>query len=161
MIDHRRAQSRRAYTLPGWFFVLTTVLSIAGFALAGWILVANPFAHGPSEAPTAAPTATAKPIPTPTPEPEPQRDGISIEVYNASTTVGIAKRAGEVAAELGWTVAKVENWTYGASQNAVYFPKGHRDEAVTLADDLKIELVQPTKEGMSADNLTVILITEP
>jgi hypothetical protein len=159
MIDHRRAQSRRAYTLPGWFFVLTTVLSILGFALAGWILVANPFAQTPQATPTVAPTATAEP--TPTPEPEPQRDGISIEVFNASTTPGIAKRAGEVAAELGWTVAKVENWTYGASQNAVYFPKGHRDEAATLADDLKIDLVQPAKTGMSSENLTVILITEP
>jgi len=43
----------------------------------------------------------------------------------------------------------------------VYFPQGHRDEAVTLADDLKIDLVQPAKKGMSTDNLTVILITEP
>lgn len=159
MIDHRRAQSRRAYTLPSWFFVLTTALSIAGFVLAGWILVANPFAVDPQAAPTPTPTPTvAEPTPTPTPV---SRDGIDIEVFNASTTVGIAKRAGEEAAELGWTVARVENWTYGASQNAVYFPKGHRDEAVTLADDLKIDLVQPAKEGMSADNLTVILITEP
>jgi hypothetical protein len=158
MIDHRRAQSRRAYTLPGWFFLLTTVLSIAGFALAGWMLVANPFASSPSAAPTPAPTVTVEP--TPTPEPV-SRDGIGIEVYNASTTPGIAKRAGESAAELGWTVDKVENWTYGASQNAVYFPKGHRDEAETLADDMKVDLVQPAKSGMSTENLTVILITEP
>jgi hypothetical protein len=159
MIDHRRAQSRRAYTLPGWFFVLTTVLSVAGFVLAGWILVANPFASTSQVASAPTPTPTvAKPTPTPTPV---SRDGIGIEVYNASTTPGIAKRAGETAADLGWTVDKVENWTYGASQNAVYFPKGHRDEAVTLADDLKIELVQPAKDGMSTDNLTVILIIEP
>jgi hypothetical protein len=157
MIDHRRAQSRRAYTLPGWFFLLTTVLSIAGFALAGWILVANPFVPGPQAAPTPPPTVTV----TPTPAPEPVRDGIAIEVYNASTTPGIAKRAGEYAAQLGWTVDKVQNWTYGASQNAVYFPKGHRDDAETLAKDLKIDLVQPAKSGMSDENLTVILITEP
>jgi hypothetical protein len=62
---------------------------------------------------------------------------------------------------LGWTVDKVQNWTYGASQNAVYFPKGHRDDAETLAKDLKIDLVQPAKSGMSDENLTVILITEP
>ena len=84
-----------------------------------------------------------------------------MSAINASTTVGIAKRAGDKATELGWTVDKVQNWTYGASQNAVYFPKGHRDDAVTLADDLKVELVQPAKDGMSTDSLTVILITEP
>jgi hypothetical protein len=160
MIDHRRAQSRRAYTLPGWFFVLTTILSIAGFVLAGWILLAKPSALTPQAAPPVpTPTSTvAEPIPTRTPV---SRDGIGVEVFNASTTVGIAKRAGDEAEKLGWTVDKVENWTYGAAQNAVYFPKGHRDEAVTLADDLKIELVQPAKDGMSTDNLTVILITEP
>jgi hypothetical protein len=159
MIDHRRAQSRRAYTLPGWFFVLTTALSLIGFVLAAWILVANPFRSTPTAAPTAVPTPT---VTTASPTPEPvRRDGIGIEVFNASTTPGIAKKAGEVAKGLGWTVEKVENWTYGASQNAVYFPKGHRDEAVTLADDLKIDLVQPAKSGMSTDNLTVILITEP
>jgi hypothetical protein len=159
MIDHRRAQSRRAYTLPGWFFVLTTVLSIAGFVLAGWILVANPFASTPQAAPAPTPTpAVTKPTPTPTPV---SRDGIGIEVFNASTTPGIALRSSETAADLGWTVDKVANWTYGASQNAVYFPKGHRDEAVTLAEDLKVELVQPAKDGMSTDSLTVILITEP
>ena len=145
--------------MPGWFFALTTVLSIVGFVLAGWILLANPFAAAPQAEPTPTPTPTVtKPTPTPTPV---SRDGIGIEVFNASTTVGIAKRAGDTATKLGWTVDKVENWTYGASQNAVYFPKGHRDEAVTLADDLKIDLVQPAKDGMSTDSLTVILITEP
>jgi hypothetical protein len=159
MIDHRRAQSRRAYSLPGWFFLLTTVLSVLGFALAGWILVANPF--DPANRPVVAPTpTTAAPTPTPTPV-EVDRDSIGIEVFNASTTPGIAKRAGEAATELGWKVEKVENWTYGAAQNAVYFPKGHREQAETLADDLKIDLIRPTKPGMSSDNLTVILITEP
>lgn len=159
MIDHRRAQSRRAYTLPGWFFVLTTALSLLGFVLAAWVLVATPFRSTPQAAPTVVPTPMATTA-SPTPEPV-RRDSIGIEVFNASTTPGIAKKAGEVAAGLGWTVDKVENWTYGASQNAVYFPKGHRDEAVTLADDLKIDLVQPAKSGMSTDSLTVILITEP
>jgi len=159
MIDHRRAQSRRAYSLPGWFFLLTTVLSVLGFILAGWILLANPFDAGkqspePSVVPTAAP-------PTASATPEVDRDAIGIEVFNASTTPGIAKHAGETATKLGWTVDKVENWTYGAAQNAVYFPKGHRKDAQTLADDLKIDLIRPTKPGMSTDNLTVILITEP
>jgi len=160
MIDHRRAQSRRAYSLPGWFFLLTTVLSVLGFILAGWILVADPFDPAKlSPEPSAAPTAVT-PTPSATPAPV-DRDGIGIEVFNASTTPGIAKRAGETAKELGWTVDKVENWTYGAAQNAVYFPKGHRKDAQTLADDLKIDLIRPTKPGMSTDNLTVILITEP
>lgn len=159
MIDHRRAQSRRAYSLPGWFFVLTTTLSVLGFALAGWILVANPFDSFANPG-IAAPTPTAA-APTPSPTPEVKRDGIAIEVYNASTTAGIAKNAGETATKLGWTVDKVENWTYGAAQNAVYFPPGHRTDAQTLADDLKIDLIRPAKSGMSTDNLTVILITEP
>jgi hypothetical protein len=160
MIDHRRAQSRRAYSLPGWFFLLTTALSVLGFALAGWILVANPFDAAKNPV-VAQPTPTAA-VPTPTPtQVEVDRDGIGIEVFNASTTPGIAKRAGEEAKELGWTVDKVENWTYGAAQNAVYFPDGHRKDAQALADDLKIDLIRPAKSGMSSDNLTVILITEP
>ena len=158
MIDHRRAQSRRAYSLPGWFFVLTTILSVLGFALAGWVLVADPFPLTSQAAPVPTATPTVKPSPTPKPV---KRDGIAIEVYNASTTPGLAKTAGEVADGLGWKVDKVDNWTYGAAQNAVYFPPGHRTDAQTLADDLKIDLVRPAKSGMSTDDLTVILITAP
>jgi hypothetical protein len=174
MVDHRGTQSQRAYQLPGWFFVLTVVLSALTFAVVGWVFLADRFdpMHG-------APQATASPSVSTT-EAEPssttagptssgtageaddgERHGIDVVVLNASGKPGLAADVADVAKKAGWTVGEIGNWIYPAVINAVYYPEGHQQEAELLADDVGIDSVRPARSGMSADDLTVLLVYSP
>jgi len=176
MIDHRRTPSQRAYQLPSWFFVLTTVLSVLAFAAVGWVLLADRF-DPTRDAPQAAPspsmsTTQAEPSPTsarPTSSASAgheagdggERSGIEVVVLNASNKPGLAADVADAAKKAGWTVGDVGNWIYPAAVNAVYYPEGHRTEAELLADDVGVESVRPTRSGMSSDALTVLLVYSP
>jgi len=167
MVDHRRTPSQRAYRLPGWFFVLTGVLSVAGFALAGWVLIANPFAHGGGQFnATAAPTPSVVRTSTATPKPSARpkdhtREGVEVLVLNATHKQGLAADVADTAKHAGWKVAKVGNWPYPAAQNAVFYPEGRKSEGELLGKDLSIKSVRPARPGMSTDQLTVILLYVP
>ena len=65
MIDHRRTPSQRAYQLPGWFFVLTVLLSVVALGAVGWVFVGDRLDRS-----AAAPEASAS-GPARAPEPEP------------------------------------------------------------------------------------------
>ncbi len=178
MVDHRRTLGRKAYVLPGWFLSLTAAACVAGLIGLGWVVF---FTDGDSDAGAAAstatptPTVTPTPSPTPTPTPTPSespspspdpkpkvsRDDIAVSVLNATRTVNLAQRVAGRVTDAGWTVAAVANWRYGASQTAVYFPRGNRPEARLLAKDLGIDAVLPATNGMRSDRLTVILLGLP
>jgi len=175
MTDHRRTPSQRAYQLPSWFFVLTAALSLLAFVAVGWVLLADRFDPTPR-----GPQATASPS-VPTTEPEPsltkvrptssaaaadgdddgRRSGIDVVVLNASETPGLAADIADAAREAGWTVDEIGDWIYPAHINAVYYPEGHQSEAELLADDVGIDGVRPARSGMSADDLTVLLVYSP
>jgi len=176
MIDHRRTPSQRAYQLPGWFFVLTAVLSVLAFAAVGWVFLADPFAplRGAPQATASSSASTTEAGPSPTGAratsgapagkqavDDGERSGIDIVVLNASGKPGLAADVADAAEKAGWTVGEVGNWIYPAAVNAVYYPEGHQSEAVLLAKDIDIESVRPTRSGMSADDLTVLLVYSP
>ncbi len=175
MIDHRRTPSQRAYQLPGWFFVLTAVLSVVAFVVVGWVFLADrvDLTRGVPQA-TASPSASvAEPAPTPTDarpaasapageeRDDGERSGIDVVVLNASGTPGLARDVADVAKKAGWTIGEVGNWVYPAAVNAVYYPEGHQQEAELLADDVGIESVRAARSGMSTDELTVLLVYSP
>jgi len=176
MVDHRRTPSQRAYQLPGWFFVLTAVLSVGAFAVVGWVFLADrvDLTEGAPKA-TASPTVAAtEPAPSPTEarptadaragdggQDEGERSGIDVVMLNASEKPGLARDVAAVAKKAGWTVSEVGNWIYPAAVNAVYYPEGHQDEAELLADDVGIDSVRPARSGMSTDALTVLLLYSP
>jgi hypothetical protein len=178
MIDHRRTPSQRAYQLPGWFFVLTAVLSVFALAAVGWVFLADPFdpLRGASQD-TASPSpsaSTAEAGPSPTAaratsgapaggqsDNDGERSSIDVVVLNASGKPGLAADVADAAEKAGWTVAEVGNWIYPAAVNAVYYPEGHQTEAELLAKDVEIESVRPTRSGMSTDDLTVLLVYSP
>jgi hypothetical protein len=164
MVDHRRTPSQRAYRLPGWFFVLTGVLSVVGIAAAGWVLVGEPFPSSKVQ-PTAAPRPTPTTEPTSTPKPtasaDHRRDGIKVLVLNATRKPGLAAGVADKAKKAGWKVADIGNWPYPAAQNAVFYPDGHEAEGALLGEDLSIKSVRPNRPGMSTDQLTVILLYTP
>ena len=82
-------------------------------------------------------------------------------VLNATTKAGLAADVADTADKAGWKIAKIGNWPYPAAQNAVYYPEGHQSEGELLGDDLSIKSVRPVRPGMSADQLTVILLNVP
>ncbi|MFL6089490.1 MAG: LytR C-terminal domain-containing protein [Aeromicrobium sp.] len=176
MVDHRKTPRTRAYRLPGWFFIVAGVLSLLGLAVAGWVLVADPFGGAPSATtPTAPPTSAAPKSPTPTPVETTStsdeasdsdrakpggRDGIKVVVLNATSKPGLAAQFADMAEKAGWAV-ETGNWPYPAAQNAVFYPEGHQAEAELLGDDLAIKSVRPIRPGMNVDQLTVIVLTAP
>lgn len=168
-------QSQRAYQLPSWFFVLAAVLSILAFVAVGWVFLGDRFDQSGGPQATASAPATAserEPEPEPTPttsEPtstrddagEGRRSGIDVVVLNASERPGLAADVADAAREAGWTVADVGNWIYPAHINAVYYPEGRQSEAQLLAEDVDIAGVRPARPGMSADDLTILLVGSP
>ena len=176
MVDHRRTPSQRVYQLPGWFFVLTAVLSVLAFATVGWVFLDDSF-----DPMRGAPQATVYPSASAT-EAEPrstrtqptssatageragddsERSGIDVVVLNASKKPGLAADVADTAKKAGWTVGDIGDWIYPAVINAVYYPAGHQPEAELLADDVGIDSVRPARSGMSADELTVLLVYSP
>jgi hypothetical protein len=166
MIDHRRTPSQRVYQLPGWFFVLTAVLSVLALAYAGWAYFSYPRGAATMEA--TGPSMSTSPTITPTQQStsspradDSERPGIDVVVLNASGEPGLAADVADTAKKAGWTVDEIGNWIYPAVINAVYYPQGHQSEAELLADDVGIESVRPARSGMSTDDLTVLLVYSP
>ena len=176
MVDHRRAPSQRAYQLPGWFFVLTTVCSLAAFAAVGWFFLgdrvdltsrAPQAATSPSLSAGESEPSPSAAVPTPSPSAkqpggaDDQRPDTNVVVLNASKEPGLAATVAKTAEKAGWNVAEVGNWIYPAVVNAVYYPPGLQSEAEILADDVDVESVRPARSGMSTDELTVLLVYSP
>jgi len=174
MVDHRGTSSQRAYQLPGWFFVLTVVLSVFAFVVVGWVLLSErvdlpdgvPQAGGSPSVTEPAPSPTDVRPTSSAPEPDEgvddgERSGIDVVVLNASGTPGLARDVADVAKKAGWTVGEVGNWVYPAAVNAVYYPEGHQQEAELLADDVGVDSVRAARSGMSTDELTVLLVYSP
>jgi hypothetical protein len=90
-----------------------------------------------------------------------ERPAIGVDVLNASKKQGLAARVADDAREAGWSVSRTDNWRYGASHNAVYYPAGSEDAAQQLARDLDIESVEPATDAMADDKLTVLLVERP
>ena len=165
--DHRRTPSQRVYQLPGWFFVLTAVLSVLAFATVGWVFVADRFTPmrgapqatvSPSVSSTEAEPSSTRAQPTSSATAkehagdDSERSGIDVVVLNASGKPGLAADVADTAKKAGWTVGEIGNWIY---------PAGHQPEAELLADDVGIDSVRPARSGMSADELTVLLVYSP
>jgi hypothetical protein len=166
MTDHRRTPSQRVYQLPGWFFVLTAVLSVLALAYAGWAFFSYP--RGAVTMQETGPSVSTSPTVTPTRQSTSspgadhgERAGIDVVVLNASEKPGLAAGVADAAKKAGWTVDELGDWIYPAVINAVYYPEGHQSEAELLADDVGIESVRPARPGMSADDLTVLLVYSP
>jgi hypothetical protein len=169
MVDHRRTPSQRAYQLPGWFFVLTVVLSVLAFVVVGWVFLADrtDLTREVPQATASPPTSAIEPVPRPTstgPDEEGgegERSGIDVVMLNASRTPGLARDVADFAKKAGWTVSEIGDWIYPAAVNAVYYPEGHQEDAELLADDVGVDSVRPARPGMSTDELTVLLLYSP
>lgn len=104
-------------------------------------------------------SSTATDEPTREPKPPIQKDQVGVNVYNNTTTAGLA---GEVLAkvdEIGWNGLIADNWYGSVPATTVYYPEGMKREGRQLALDLGVQRVLPADvdSDMSTENLTVIL----
>lgn len=112
--------------------------------------------------PTATATATARPTMTmtKTAQPKPVGPRPAVEIYNNTTTRGLAERVGDRARAAGWRVAGVDNWRGKVATSTVYYPLGWRDFATALAADIGVGRVKEALDNMKTDRLTVILTND-
>lgn len=99
-------------------------------------------------------------VPDPDVDTTPVERTAGVAVYNQSGIAGLAARTGQETTELGWTVTATSNWQGGVSQNTVYYSDGLYEQAILLAMDLGIEVVEVATAGMRPGQLTVILATD-
>lgn len=136
---------------------LACALGLVGavWSLTGGSTPTRAAAPSPPVATSAPPTAAPSQPAEPTPEPRPD---IAVEILNASEKPGLAATTAKEAEKAGWKVARVGNWVYGASHEAVYYPDGQKEAATMLAEDLDIDSVEPAKQGMASSELTVLVL---
>lgn len=188
MSDHRRTVTRRAFVLPSWALVASTVLVLLGAAWLGWLVVdgddtaavaaptsspstspspspspsSSPGASASaSPSPTPTPSATASPSPSPTPTrttPPVDRAAVPVSVLNATRTPGLARSVGATVTARGWTLAGIGNWRGYVPASTVYYPAGREAQARQLAADLGVSAVAPAPAGINQQRLTLIVV---
>lgn len=105
---------------------------------------------------TPAPSYSASATPTPKP-PAVQRGKVYVVVFNNSGITGLAGRVATKATGMGWKVVGSDNWYGTVPATTVYYPKGLKRAAKTLALDLGVQRTAPAVDPMRRDRLTLIL----
>ncbi len=176
-MDHRKTPAPKALTLPGWTIILSALICL-GAAVYYAVLVigdsndgAKPVAAATTTAP--APTATPSPTPTPTPtaettapKPKPTKPAptkpavvrdITVDVFNNTSTSGLARTVAAKVQAAGWSVGSIGNWRGSIPETTVYYPPGFESRAQTLAKDLDFGRMRRAVEPMNMERLTLIL----
>jgi len=109
--------------------------------------------------PPTTPSATAKPTPTRAPKPV-VRKKVLVEVFNNTSTKGLAATASQKASTVGWQVVGTDNWYGSVPATTVYYPQRLEAAAKVLAHDLGVHRMVPAVDPMRLDRLTVILTGE-
>lgn len=181
MVTHRRTPSRPTLVLPGWFFVVSGVVTTAALVWLAVIAVGelrsgDDTSAAPASTSTPTPSATTasptpsrttpsptpsrtSPSPSPSPSPTVNRSSIAVDVLNGTRTPGLAQRSSGSVQRTGWTVGSVGNWRGAVAASTVYYPAGRETEAKQLAKDIGVEVTAPAVSGMRTDRLTVVLLS--
>jgi hypothetical protein len=116
--------------------------------------VAQPSA---SSTPTGSATPTTKPTkPTKTVKPV-SRKKTMVEVFNNTTTKGLAATVSEKVSAVGWQVVGADNWYGSIPATTVYYPAKLKRAGKQLALDLGIKRTAEAVDPMKLDRLTIIL----
>ena len=110
----------------------------------------------PNASVTPTPTATATPTPTRAPKPV-VRKKVLVEVFNNTSTKGLAATASQKASTVGWQVVGTDNWYGSVPSTTVYYPAKLKREGKQLALDLGIKRTAKAVDPMKLDRLTIIL----
>lgn len=137
----RRARRRAALVIAGLLSALALVLVLSMAYVQGW------FGMGGGDAEDAS-TTTAAPVPSLAPE------DVVVNVFNATSTVGLAGRTGDSLTDRGFTVDGVGNSDVAveAAAQIIHGPSG-TEGAELLAEALgqDVTLVQDEREDATVD----------
>jgi LytR cell envelope-related transcriptional attenuator len=129
---HRRPERRLA--LPPW---RTTIVFAGAVAAAAVVVIAVLALSSPSPQPAASSPPTQPPQTTPV-HPPPR---LTLAVLNGTTTAGLARAVADELTSLGYdepNVVSNDTTNPTRAQTAVYYEVGHREDALGVADCLKL-----------------------
>jgi LytR cell envelope-related transcriptional attenuator len=164
-VPPRRGRSQRGIVFPSPLMILSIVaVAMAGVA---WFATRH---HEPTErlvtptaqqSPSAHRSAYHRPQQSQVPQkPAFDRSKVLVEVFNNSTTSGLAGQVAGRASRAGWQVVGSDNWYGTIPATTIYYPERLKAAAKLLSKDLGIERVIPAVDPMSMDRLTVILTAD-
>lgn len=172
-MDHRRTVTGKSLTLSGWVIIFSAAVCLGAAILYAVLLLgdgetrpaapqspATTMAPTPSATPTATPTPSDTPTATastpPTDDAEARRD-LPVDVFNNTSTAGLARTVADKAAAAGWTIHATGNWRGSIPAWTVYYPAGFEAQAHILASDVGAGRVRAAVAPMSTERLTLIL----
>jgi LytR cell envelope-related transcriptional attenuator len=126
---------RRRFALPPW---RATIVFAGAAAAAAVVVIAVLALSSPTQQPAAgSPPTTQPPQTTPVHPPPP----LTLAVLNGTTTTGLARAVADELTSFGYPEPNVvTNDTTNPTRalTAVYYEAGHRDDALSVADCLKL-----------------------
>lgn len=127
---------------------------------------------------TATPSSTSAPVSSPAPPPPPADPNaltvapqqITVNVYNGMGTRGLATKASEQLAALGFGIGEIKNQITGDESSVVRYPPGQLEAARTVAASVPNSVLQEGTTvgglidlvvGSSFDGVVAVVITPP
>lgn len=94
-----------------------------------------------------------KPVPSANPTARP-----AVNVFNGTSTAGLARQVSGVLATRGWQIQQVGNWSGKALQKTtIYYPTGYEQAASALAQETTA-VIAPAPTKLSQTTLTLVLM---
>jgi hypothetical protein len=133
--------------------IVATVLFLGGV---GWKLAGLSGGSSASASPTAE--ASESPTQTPSAQATAATEQLSVQVFNGTSTAGLARRTADQIEAEGWVIAAVSNWS-GAkvTRTTVYYPEGYADQAGRVAE-LVDGVAEPADALLPKNLLTLVVV---
>ena len=132
--------------------IVGTVLFLGGV---GWKLAGL---SGGSAAASPTAEATESVAATPSTSVTAPAEQLSVQVFNGTSTAGLARRTADKIQAEGWVIAAVSNWSgQKVTQTTVYYPEGYADQAAQLAE-LVDGVAEPADALLPKNLLTLVAV---
>jgi len=123
------------------------LLTVAFLTVAGLSLFKLHSTGALAQSSNSAPSSSAQPIARP-----------AVDVFNGTSTPGLARQVSSVLATRGWQIQQVGNWSgKPLAESTVYYPAGQIDSAKALADETS-SAIQPTITSLNQSTLTLVIM---
>ena len=104
-------------------------------------------------APNSSSTDGEQPAPSANPTARP-----AVNVFNGTSTAGLARQVSGVLATRGWQIQQVGNWSgKPLTKTTIYYPAGYEQAATALAQETTA-VTEPAPAKLSQTTLTLVLM---
>jgi len=106
---------------------------------------------------TSVPVRVSNTTPRQTTSPAPVNEYLPVNVFNASSVPGLARKMASTLKENEWVVKTIANWSGQKVQDStIFYPMDAKDSAIALAAQVGAQLKVATK-SMSQTELTFVI----